>query len=104
MDEVFKALSDPNRRRMLDLLKDRPGLTVNGLTENFSFSRFAVMKHLRILERANLVVSVREGRERKLYLNAVPIQMIHERWISRYESLWAGYLTKIKSQLERKER
>jgi uncharacterized protein YndB with AHSA1/START domain/predicted transcriptional regulator len=99
-DAVFRTLADPSRRRMLDLLKARPGLTVGELGEYFEFSRFAVMKHLRILERNGLVVPRREGKTKRLYLNAVPIQMIYDRWISQYSALWASQLTSLKYELE----
>ena len=100
LDPLFRALADPSRRRILDLLKARPGTTVGELGERFSFSRFAVMKHLRILEEVGLVVHRREGKSKRLYLNAVPIQTIHDRWISQYSALWAAQLTSLKYQLE----
>lgn len=100
LDLLFRALADPSRRRVLDLLKARPGTTVGELTERFDFSRFAVMKHLRILQESGLVVPRREGRVKRLYLNAVPIQTIHDRWISRYSALWAAQLTSLKYHLE----
>ena len=102
-DKTFRALSDANRRRMLDLLKERPGLGVGELSERFAFSRFAAMKHLRVLENAGLVVSRKEGRTRRLYLNAIPIQTIYDRWISRYSALWASRLTAMKYELEKEE-
>jgi uncharacterized protein YndB with AHSA1/START domain len=100
LDPLFRALADPSRRRVLDLLKARPGTTVGELTGQFEFSRFAVMKHLRILEETGLVVSRRDGRVKRLYLNAVPIQTIYDRWISRYSALWATQLTSLKYHLE----
>ena len=100
MDAVFRALAHPDRRRMLDMLKHRPGMNVNELTDEFDFTRYAVMKHLKVLEEANLVVSRREGTARLLYLNAIPIQMIHDRWISEFSSLWAPALTGLKYNLE----
>jgi uncharacterized protein YndB with AHSA1/START domain/predicted transcriptional regulator len=103
-DAVFRALADPSRRRMLDLLKATPGLTVGELGERFEFSRFAVMKHLRILERVGLVVPRREGKTKRLYLNAVPIQTIYDRWISQYSALWASKLTSLKYELEAEDR
>jgi uncharacterized protein YndB with AHSA1/START domain len=102
-DRTFRALADPGRRRMLDLLKARPGMNVSELTEHFEYSRFGVMKHLKILEAADLVVSRREGKQRRLYLNAVPIQTIHDRWISSYSKLWASSLTSFKYALEQEE-
>jgi uncharacterized protein YndB with AHSA1/START domain/DNA-binding transcriptional ArsR family regulator len=100
LDPLFRALADPSRRQVLDILKTRPGTTVGELTEQFDFSRFAVMKHLRILEETALVVHRREGRTKRLYLNAIPIQTIYDRWISRYSALWARQLTTLKYQLE----
>jgi DNA-binding transcriptional ArsR family regulator/uncharacterized protein YndB with AHSA1/START domain len=100
LDPLFRALADPSRRRVLDILKARPGTTVGELTEQFEFSRFAVMKHLRILEETGLVVPRRDGRVKRLYLNAVPIQTIYDRWISRYSALWATRLTSLKYHLE----
>lgn len=103
LDPLFRALADPSRRRVLDILKARPGTTVGELTERFAFSRFAVMKHLRILQGTGLVVPRREGRVKRLYLNAVPIQTIYDRWISRYSALWAAQLTSLKYHLEGEE-
>ena len=103
-DAVFRALADPSRRRILDLLKARPGTTVGELGERFDFSRFAVMKHLRVLEAVGLVVPRREGKSKRLYLNAVPIQTIYDRWISRYSALWASRLTGLKYTLEEERR
>ena len=100
MDEVFRALANPDRRLILDLLKEWPGMNVNELSEHFEFSRFALMKHLRSLQEAGLVVSRREGVSRRLYLNAVPIQTVYDRWISQYSSFWAPRLTRMKRTLE----
>ena len=103
LDGVFKALADPSRRRMLDLLRARPGMTVGQLGEHFEFSRFAVMKHLRILEAVGLVVARREGRTKRLHLNPIPIQDIHDRWLSRYAAQWAASLASLKHTLEGEE-
>jgi uncharacterized protein YndB with AHSA1/START domain/DNA-binding transcriptional ArsR family regulator len=103
-DDVFRALADPNRRLMLDLLKANSGLTVGGVAESFEFTRFAVMKHLRVLEDAGLVVRRRMGRNKRLYINVVPIQLIYDRWISRYSALWAARLTSLKHELEKEDR
>ena len=96
MDAVFQALGNENRRRMLDIVKATPGIAVGALAKQFDVSRIAVMKHLAVLEDANLVVSEKAGRVRKLYFNAVPIQMIHERWTTEYSAWWAGEVTRIK--------
>jgi len=92
MDLVFRALASAARRRMLDILKDKPGCNVNQVSASFDMSRIAVMKHLRVLEEANLVVSQKRGRDRHLYFNAVPIQMIYDRWTTEYSAVWAGSL------------
>ena len=104
LDPVFRAVADPSRRRILDLLKARPGITVGQLGDQFAFSRFAVMKHLKILEEVGLVIHRREGKSKRLYLNAVPIQTIYDRWISQYSALWAAQLTSLKYQLEGEDR
>lgn len=88
---VWKALADPTRRKLLDLLKEGPR-TTGELCDQFRTSRFAVMKHLAILQRARLIIVVPRGRERWNYLNAVPLQQIYERWISGYEAHWASAL------------
>jgi uncharacterized protein YndB with AHSA1/START domain/predicted transcriptional regulator len=102
-DKVFRALADPSRRKILDLVKSNPGITVNALTEAFDFTRYAVMKHLRVLEDAEVIVPRRNGRTKELYLNAIPIQMIHDRWISQYSARWASQLTSLKYELEKEE-
>ena len=102
MDAVFQALGNPSRRRILDILKDEPGCNVNNVCKHFKTSRIAVMKHLRILEGAGLVHSEKHGRDRRLYFNAVPIRMIHDRWTTEYSALWAGRLTEIKYRIESK--
>ncbi len=96
MDAVFQALANESRRRMMDIVKDEPGIGVGALAGEFDVSRIAVMKHLAVLEEAGLVVSEKDGRMRKLYFNAAPIQMIHERWTTDYSAYWAGRLTRIK--------
>lgn len=104
VDGVWKALANPVRRRMLDLLYEGP-LTTGDLAERFTeLSRFAVMQHLRVLTEAELVVAVREGRQRYNYLNAVPIQQVYDRWVSRYMQPWTSALTSLKAELEENER
>lgn len=102
-DEVFRALAHPDRRRIMDMLKDHPGMNVNDISDRFDYSRFAVMKHLRVLEAANLVVSRRSGNSRLLFLNAIPIQTIYDRWTSEYSALWASGLTALKYNIEAKD-
>jgi DNA-binding transcriptional ArsR family regulator len=100
LDPVWKALSNAIRRRMLDLLRDGP-LTTSDLAERFErLSRFAVMQHLRVLVDAELVTIRRAGRRRFNYLNPVPIQRIHDRWVSRYRRHWAEALVDLKTELE----
>ena len=96
MDAVFQALAHESRRRMLDIVKEEPGIGVGALATDFDVSRIAVMKHLAVLEDANLIVSEKDGRTRRLYFNAAPIQMIHDRWTTEYSAYWAGQLTRIK--------
>ena len=103
MDHVFQALAHQARRRMLDLVKKQPGISVGALASHFDVSRIAVMKHLAILEAADLVLSEKHGRVRKLYFNVVPIQMIHDRWTTEYSAYWAGQLTRIKYLAESRE-
>ncbi len=103
MDKVFQALSKAPRRKILDIVRDRPGCSVTQVCKYFDVSRIAVMKHLNVLETAGLLVSRKEGRTRKLYFNAAPIQMIHERWTTEYSAMWAGHLTEFKRQVEAKQ-
>jgi DNA-binding transcriptional ArsR family regulator len=104
VDAVLQALGNESRRRMLDIIKAQPGIAVGALAREFDVSRIAVMKHLAVLEEANLIVSEKDGRVRKLYVNAVPIQMIHERWTTEYSAYWAGQLTRIKYIAETRHR
>ena len=105
MDGVFKALADPSRRRLLDSLFERDGRTLSELcaTLEAEMGRFGVMKHLGVLEGAGLVLTRRQGREKRHYLNPVPIQQIHDRWISKYRIGFAGALAGLKDELELKE-
>jgi uncharacterized protein YndB with AHSA1/START domain/DNA-binding transcriptional ArsR family regulator len=100
MDEVFKALADPTRRSLLDELFRLDGQTLTALTERFSMTRFGVMKHLKQLEDAGLVVTKRRGREKLHFLNPVPIRLVHDRWVSRYAEPWAAALSGLKTGLE----
>lgn len=103
MDAVFQALALTSRRRMLDIVKEEPGIGVGALAGEFDVSRIAVMKHLAVLEEAGLIVSEKDGRTRRLYFNAAPIQMIHDRWTTDYSAYWAGELTRIKYLAEARE-
>jgi len=100
MDAVFKALADPTRRGLLDALFKRDGQTLGSLGHRLSMTRFGVMKHLRVLEEAGLVVTKRRGREKLHFLNAVPIRQMHDRWIDKYTEPWTGMLTELKTNLE----
>jgi uncharacterized protein YndB with AHSA1/START domain/DNA-binding transcriptional ArsR family regulator len=100
MDDVFKALADPTRRSLLEELRRADGQTLSSLEQRFPMTRTGVMKHLRVLEQAGLVTSRRKGREKHHFLNAVPIQLVHERWVSKYAEPWARTLTGLKRRLE----
>ncbi|HWC83072.1 MAG TPA: metalloregulator ArsR/SmtB family transcription factor [Pseudonocardiaceae bacterium] len=100
MDAVFKALADPTRRELLDELFRSDGQTLSALEERFEMSRFGVMKHLKQLEEAGLVVTRRRGREKLHFLNPVPIRLIHDRWVSKYAEPWAATLSGLKDRLE----
>jgi uncharacterized protein YndB with AHSA1/START domain len=100
VDGVFRALADPTRRSLLDELFRQDGQTLSELEQRFSMTRFGVMKHLRQLEEAGLVVTRRRGREKLHFLNPVPIRLIHDRWVSKYAEPWAATLTGLKARLE----
>ena len=100
MDSIFAALAHATRRRILDIVRDQSGCTVNDVAEHFDVSRIAVMKHLNVLEGAGLLISQREGRTRRLYFNAVPIQLIYDRWTTEYSALWASGMTRVKYAVE----
>jgi len=102
MDAVFQALGNAQRRRMLDHVKNHPGCSVGEVAAGFDVSRIAVMRHLTVLEEADLIVSEKRGRTRHLYMNAVPIQMIHDRWASEYSAMWAGRTLDIKYLAEQR--
>src|SRR5580765_6158644 len=97
---VFKALGDASRRQLLDLLYLKDGRSLTELEEHLPMTRFGVMKHLRVLERSGLIVTRKSGRETLHYLNAVPIQMVYDRWVSKYSKGWSRSLTELKYDLE----
>jgi DNA-binding transcriptional ArsR family regulator len=99
-DRIFKALADPTRRFLLDLLFKRDGRSLTELEAELKMTRFGVMKHLRVLENARLVVTRRSGRKKLHFLNPIPIRMIHDRWIDKYTEPWAATLTGLKKKLE----
>lgn len=104
MDDVFKALADPTRRELLDALYERDGQTLSELEGRFEMTRFGVMKHLKQLEGAGLVVTKRRGREKLHYLNTVPIRLVHDRWVSKYAEPWAAGLSQLKRDIEEDDR
>jgi uncharacterized protein YndB with AHSA1/START domain/DNA-binding transcriptional ArsR family regulator len=99
-DEVFKALADPSRRLLLDRLFERDGQSLVELQSGLPMTRFGVMKHLRVLEEADLITARKVGREKLHYLNPVPIRLIHDRWISRFAEPIVAQLSALKSRLE----
>src|SRR3954453_439157 len=103
MDDVFKALADPTRRALLDELFREDGQTLTALEARLPMTRFGVMKHLRVLEDANLVVTRRRGREKLHFLNPVPIRLVYERWVSKYAEPWVSGLTGLKRELEEED-
>jgi DNA-binding transcriptional ArsR family regulator len=100
IDKVFKALADPTRRRLLDLLHRESGQTLSALCEHMAMTRQGVTQHLQQLEAANLVAVVRQGREKLHYLNPVPLHQIYERWIEKFEHNRLGALRDLKNRLE----
>jgi uncharacterized protein YndB with AHSA1/START domain len=100
MDDVFKALADPTRRSLLDELFRNDGQSLSELEGRIAMTRFGVMKHLRVLEEAGLIVTRRRGREKLHFLNVVPIRLVHDRWVSKYAERWAAALSNLKSELE----
>jgi uncharacterized protein YndB with AHSA1/START domain len=100
MDDIFRALADPTRRRLLDQLFKRDGQTLSALERRLPMTRFGVMKHLRVLEDAGLIVTKRRGREKLHFLNPVPIRLVHDRWVSKYAEPWAATLSNLKHKLE----
>ena len=99
-DEVFKALADPTRRHLLDRLFEQDGRTLGELEEGLEMTRFGVMKHLRVLEEAGLVIARRSGRKKHHFLNPVPIRQVHDRWIDKYTERQVGALADLKTELE----
>lgn len=100
MDRVFKALADPTRRALLDALRTGPKTTGELVASVGGMTRYGVMKHLGVLEESGLVTTRKEGRKKWNHLNAVPLRMIYERWVSKYEDQWAGSLIRLKQHAE----
>src|SRR6195256_6385090 len=101
VDAVFKALADPTRRSLLDELFREDGQTLSALEQRLPMTRFGVMKHLRVLEQAGLVVTRRRGREKLHFLNPIPIRLVHDRWVSKYAEPWVAGLSDLKDRLEK---
>ncbi len=101
MDDIFHALAHETRRTMMDIVRDKSGITVGELARHFDVSRIAIMNHLRVMETAGLIISEKEGRMRRLYLNVAPIQLIYERWTDDYSGYWASRITDIKYKAEK---
>jgi DNA-binding transcriptional ArsR family regulator len=99
-DLLFHALASQVRRAILDVVRQHPGCTLGFVAEQFEYSRIGVMKHIDVLEAAGLLVSLREGRERQLHFNAVPIQQVHERWTDTYGRHFSRELTNLKRRVE----
>ena len=99
-DRIFRALADPTRRHLLDRLYERDGRTLTELESELEMTRFGVMKHLRVLEDAGLVVTRRAGREKQHFLNPVPIRLVHDRWIDKYTEHRVAALSDLKNRLE----
>lgn len=102
LDHLFAALAHTGRRRMLDLVMASPGMTVGALASHFEMSRIGVLKHVRALEEAELLLSRKEGRTRQLFFNPVPIQQIHDRWTTQYSAFWSERLVDLKDRVERR--
>lgn len=104
MGPVFDALGNATRRRILDLVKAEPGCTVGEAAAHFDVTRIAVMHQIRLLEDVQLLISRKEGRKRRLYFNAVPIQMIYDRWTTELGGFWASQMADVKYRVETKGR
>lgn len=100
LDRLFAALSNPRRRRMVDLLVERGPMRPGDVALQFRVSRVAVLKHLAVLERAKLITSERVGRERWMTFNPVPVQLVRDRWLDRFDSFWAERVADLKVRLE----
>lgn len=103
LDAVFLSLASTSRRQMLDIIRLMPGCTVGYVADHFEMSRIGVLKHLNMLEDAGLIISDKQGRDRSLFMNAAPLQLIHERWSDNYAEFWAGRLTQLKYAVEKWE-
>lgn len=104
LDLLFHAMASQPRRAILDVIRTNAGCNVNFVVSHFDFSRIGVMKHLDVLEAANLLISQKNGRERSLFFNPVPLQEVHEHWTDQYSRHFAGRLTALKRNVEKKEK
>src|SRR6201992_1244137 len=104
IDDVFKALADPTRRRLLDELFEEDGQTLSALEQRLPMSRFGVAKHLKVLERAGLVTTRKRGRQKLHFLSPVPIREVHDRSVGKYAEPWASALTELKRDLEEEDK
>ena len=102
LDRLLATLANTHRRHMLDLIQSTPGLTVTALGTHFDISRIAVLKHLRVLERADLVLSRKQGRTRHLFFNPVPIQQLHDRWTTQYSAFWSERMVDLQARVEQR--
>jgi len=100
LDDLFAALAHSARRRILDLVMALPGMSMKALSSHFEMSRIAVLKHVRVLEGVQLLLSKKEGRVRHLHFNPVPMQLIHDRWTTRYSAFWSERMVDIKTRVE----
>ena len=100
IDQVFQALAHTTRREILDLVRDKPGQSVGELAQCFDVSRIAIMNHLSVLTTAGLIISEKDGRSRRLYLNAMPIREIYDRWTDSYSEQWLDRMSEIKLMAE----
>ena len=100
LDSLFQALAHPARRKVLDLLREAPGMSVKALSSHFDMSRIGVMKHIKVLEACELVLSTKDGRTRSLFFNPIPIQQIYDRWTDQYSSFFSSQLVDLKTRVE----
>ena len=104
LDLLFHAMASQPRRAILEVIRAKPGCNVNHVTGHFAFSRIGIMKHLYVLEAANLIVSQKNGRDRELFFNPVPLQQVHEHWTDHYSRHFAGRLTELKRVVEKRRK
>lgn len=102
LDNLFAALASSDRRRMLDLVRKTPGMSIADLAGHFSFSKVATLKHVRALEEVGLVVAKQDGRRRRLYFNVMPIHEVYARWTDEYSGMWAEFVGDLKDRIERR--